>query len=251
MKTNMLSKRCNKIIGVFLAILLAASNCAYASVMKETMTKWEKVNDTFRTEIKKITTEKVTGLSQTYSFSSPVVSKSEGGRDIINIPEATLSFLPPNEPLMPFKSVNILIPYGFEVAEVEVIPGPATLLKGDYSIEPAPTLGPANGTPVPFSPDPRIYDSDNVYPFEPVGDVSVQNFKGFNIAVTSLYPLAYHPKSKKVYYYPDMQVKLNLVPGGEALPLSALHSTEAKFTEARENVSSLVDNPEVTDTYGK
>jgi|GEM_PF-4028141 len=213
-------------------------------VIKESMTVWEKVDNTFRTTIKETAPgEKVTELSQTYTFSKPVVSK-EGDCDVIEIPEGKLSLQDTNKPVMPFKSVNILIPYGFDAVGATVITGKAKRVGGFHSIEPARNLALVHTKGGPSSRDPRIYHSNNVYPFEPAGDIVIQDFKGYKIAVTILYPLVYHPKSKKVYYYPEMQVKLDLVPSVEVEGLSA-----AQVNEDKENVSSLVDNPEVIGTY--
>jgi len=218
-----------------------------ASNIKERLTEWKKTNDAFITIIKKITTEKVTELSKTYNFSKPVVSKSKTGRDIIKVAGNQLSSLDLNKPVMPFKPVSILVPSGFDVAGVEIIPGDPILFSGSYSIEPSPAISPTSGKFVDSVGDKRIYNSDNIYPFEPVGDITIQNFKGFKIAVTTIYPLEYHPASKKVYYYPNIQVKLKLVP---AITVAGQESlSPSTFTKDRSNVATLVDNPETVYTY--
>ncbi|MBU1631244.1 MAG: hypothetical protein KKH49_05540, partial [Candidatus Omnitrophica bacterium] len=153
-------------------------------------------------------------------------------------------------PILPFKPMRILIPYGQKAVGVRVIPGSSQEISGEYILEPA-------QKPVPLSqleyaqftpPNPEIYNSDNPYPYVPCGDAFLQKKSGYTILILNLFPVEYHPLSRKILYYPNMSVEV------ETVPLSKVYTEEAGVSlspdlQVQNEIKALVDNPDVLQTY--
>jgi len=116
------------------------------------------------------------------------------------------------KPDLPLKLVHLLIPNDSEVESLIIISESHKAVEGEYLIYPAQpdekTDGMREGTWV--SPDSEIYDSDSLYPGK-LGEIVESGYLAGNRIVTlALYPLQYRPKSKKLFFYTDLDLRLKL-----------------------------------------
>ena len=186
-------------------------------------------------------------VSVTYVFERPVVERS-GEYDRVTVP-GLHSHGAPGAPVLPFETARILLPYGREVADIEVVATDQLALEGSYAVEPGQEprpvqSGPAYGrTP----PDPTIYNSTGLFPDELYSLVSVQKLTGYTILFLRLYPVQYAPQTGQVYYYESIEVRVTTTLQGRATaaPRAMLRS----IPEDLARVQRMVDNPEAIETY--
>ncbi|MDD5454762.1 MAG: C25 family cysteine peptidase [Candidatus Ratteibacteria bacterium] len=191
------------------------------------------------------------------AFKSPSFGKKDS-YDKFNVPELDTWHGTAGAPILPFKPMRILIPYGQKVTKVKVIPGLKQEISGKYIIEPVQKQVPINQieNAGPTPPNPVIYESDDPYPSVPCGDAFLQGKSGYAILIVNLFPVEYHPKSRKLFYYPDMTVEVETAPLSETtVHLLGTSAKGASVSSAnpdpriKDEINSMVDNPEVIKTY--
>lgn len=154
----------------------------------------------------------------------------------------------PGEPVLPFRTVKILLPYGEEIEEIEVMPGEKKNL-GKIFIEPG-------QEPVPISRmddsssfdiaplNETIYESMEPYPKELYSILGLQEKLGYKILYINLHPIMYIPKTKDAYYFGTFDVKVTTTP---MLTLDKDLFRGSSQDEAV--VLKMVDNNEEVATY--
>ena len=184
-------------------------------------------------------------IELTYDFAEPVIGKTVIGLqeyDTVSIPGCDMHGAP-GEPVLPFKTARILIPYGEEVQDIQVVPGEEIYL-GEFYIEPGQEQvpisfeGPITSTP----PNETIYNSTDIYPKDVYSKGSVQGMGGYQILIMNLYPVKYSPKARKLSYFESMQVIVN----------TTASSPDKLFRgspEDRTRVAEIIDNPVALSTY--
>jgi len=184
-------------------------------------------------------------IELTYDFAEPVIGKTIIGvqeYDTVSIPGCDM-YGAPGEPVLPFKTARILIPYGEEVQDIQVVPGEEIYL-GEFYIEPGqePVRFSFTGPVTPTQPDGVIYNSYKPFPEEIYSEVSVQGMKGYQILILNLYPVKYVPKARKLSYFDSMLVVV-----------STTASTPSELfrgvPEDRAEAAKIVDNPDALSTY--
>jgi len=158
----------------------------------------------------------------------------------------------PGEPAVPFKTVNVLIPYGEEVLEVRVIPGDEEYL-GKMRIEPAQEQLPISDmsisnttgeTKEPTPPNAAIYSSFEPFPKSAYLVSGVQSKQGFMLLPVTLYPIKYIPSTMDTYYFGSFKIEVT-TKTSEKLDSGIFRGLE----KDREMVAELVGNPKEMDTY--
>jgi len=150
------------------------------------------------------------------------------------------------EPALPARGVEILLPFGSDISDVEIITSEKVLIGRGYDIEPV-------GRPYPLSADPAtilpptqnesIYKSNNPFPHMNHRVIDVQSFRGYRYVVIRLHPVEHIPASGELYYYPNMQVNVNTDDVGKAAPLfRGIPGDEAA-------IALKVDNPGMINSY--
>jgi hypothetical protein len=156
--------------------------------------------------------------------------------------EGTQIYEVPGEPLVPYRAATILLPQGAEVKDIKVKHGKPIVMKG-YDLpwgQPPCTF---SDTPVKVGKNEATYNSNGLYPktlFEVVG---VESFKGYDILQVLLFPVQYQPKSGTVHFYERLTVEIQFGKGLKNKFYRGLASDGAA-------VAGIVDNPEMTSTYG-
>ena len=157
------------------------------------------------------------------------------------IPEDTLMQEIPGEPLIPYRAASILVPQSATVKDVNV-KGKTPLIQKGIEI-------PWGQPPCTFSSNPEkvgkneeIYGSDSDYPGKLFEVINVESFRGFQILNVHLYPVQYNPKSGTVKFYETLTVEVKF---GKGLKNKLYRGLK----EDKSTVFSLVDNPEMVETY--
>ncbi len=151
------------------------------------------------------------------------------------------------EPVLPLKSINILIPFGREVEGIEIIHGDKVTLEGSFVIQPKQRSVPLSWVDKmePISPNDAVYNSTVPYPRETHSTLSIQNLRGFKVLPVNLYPVVYIPKNRQLYYYPSMIVNVCL----SRTTSSTQRHLFRGLPEDRKWLKEKVINPESINTY--
>lgn len=170
----------------------------------------------------------------------------------------------PGEPLLPEKTVKILIPYGKEIGEIDVMGKRKVTLEGEYHIEPgerpvplsykdASTFG---GEPCfsaslrnkgkirPTPRDERIYNSEKPFPGRWYTFGSVQSMRGYRILIVNLHPVEYIPKEGRISYYKRMLIRVKTRPIEKPIPFRGRIEDERRVKELVVNPEEILSYPE-------
>jgi hypothetical protein len=142
-----------------------------------------------------------------YRFDNPEVKINAALQQIVF--ENTLQQAKPGEPLLPFKSVNLLIPPGHEAVNITVTGSDEITLPGFFKLQPAGFARPLSepGFPV-FSENSEIYESNKDYPAKFHGQLSTHFQNGYAYAQTVITPVIYNPAEGSIRYYQTLTVTL-------------------------------------------
>jgi hypothetical protein len=185
-------------------------------------------------------------LTITYTFPTPLISKvaiNSAWYDQILVQDAPCSGQS-GEPSLPTKGAYILLPPDTTISAITVSGGSIPLGTG-YTILPC-------GKPIPLipnapniapSPNATLYASAELFPKNLYNEVGLYHFRGYTILVVQLYPLQYIPASGTVFFYPSLQVTVNLQKTSQENPLFR------GMEQDREDLLKKIDNPSVIDTY--
>ena len=150
------------------------------------------------------------------------------------------------EPAMPFRTARLLLPAGFTVGKVEVVPSaePARIdghWRIEYAGQPHSRLN-AGESPFAAGDNRLIYASDAPYPASAAELISVQRMMGYDIALVRVFPIRYKPASGQLWFTPEVTLRLSLapMPAGTEPPL---RPPARKM--AADRVAAFVDNPEI------
>ncbi|OYT27112.1 MAG: hypothetical protein B6U97_02370 [Candidatus Altiarchaeales archaeon ex4484_96] len=180
-----------------------------------------------------------------FVFDEPVIVNLKNGFVGVSI-EGCASFGLPGEPVLPVKTVKILIPPDAIVEEVRVTSSSEEKIIIKGVIEPG-------QTPVPLSrrdryrftpPDNAIYSSTGLYPKENhVVPAGVQSMRGYRIFSVNLYPIRYSPGDDTLSYSREMSVSL-VLSEPDIRSLGGEHPRLFRDSPQDElKIKSIVDNP--------
>ena len=189
-----------------------------------------------------------TDLVFDYSFEIPTPQSgiSAAFQEIV-IPNTT-QYCETGKPTIPMRTTNILVPYGKEIENVEVLTTDKVYL-GKYYIQPGEKPIPIDDgdtdsinseTPL----DTAIYESMNPYPEKPYANLGVQWKMGYQILIVNLYPLQYIPKSRDVSYFKNLKLKIKTMDTE-----ISRRSLYRGLPQDKELILNIVDNPEQVATY--
>ncbi len=185
-------------------------------------------------------------------FEYPVVGKGIDEYDIIKIPDLEI-YGNPGMPVLPLKTIKILLPPEGDVTYLNVEPSQEIKLEGSYLIEPG-------QVPVPISqeekakftpPNKTIYKSDDPCPKDLYHIASIQELRGYRILILNIYPVRYYPMSGNVSFFPEIVVTVKTSENA----VKALSNSGTKVENYRnlekdkKRVASLVDNPKTLEEY--
>jgi len=186
-------------------------------------------------------------ITNTYYFDSPIISQVSIDGHIYD--QVILLDCPgegnPGQPKLPSCGVNLLLPQGTEVADIEVTTGSKVFLGSGFNIEPVgePRKLSELDSSSNYVDDPLFYYSEEVYPETLFSEVGTYWFRGYEILVLTFYPVQYMPKPGEIYYFEDITVNVKTTENGYISPL--FRNLEKDKIE----VIKKVDNPSVVSSY--
>ncbi len=125
-------------------------------------------------------------------------------------------------PDLPIRLIHLILPTDRRVGDVLVINEQPVLLEGEYLI--LPTQPDQKTDEISekewVDPDPEVYNSDSLYPSRLVEVVEEGYLAGNHLVTLALHPLQYQPKSRKLFFYKQLNINVELEPS-EKLPLSS------------------------------
>lgn len=182
-------------------------------------------------------------VEQTYHFENPEVTEIQSYNQIQF--RNCLQSANAGDPSLPYKSVSLLLPYGYEAESVDVV------LSDFEEIEIKNQLYPYQPSRPYSQPDRKsfvrndeVYSSKNVYPSECHGEVSTHYLNGHAFAFTSFTPVQYEPLSGKVMYAKEAVVRVKLA-SSRNCNFAMLWNTPC----INSKVQKLADNPDMISSY--
>jgi len=181
-------------------------------------------------------------ITVTATFPEPITRKKDGRHlvEILDLP----TYGAPGEPILPQKTLTILIPQGKEPESINILNHQQKILVGKFNLDYGKTPTPVGSVPSRTDrPNPSIYGSSNPYPTSPYSEIAVQHFRGYKILSVTLTPVQYIPKTGRVSYSEVITLTITLRQTGENSPL--LRSSQ----DDRNVLKSIVDNPDAIESY--
>lgn len=151
----------------------------------------------------------------------------------------------PGKPVLPVVPVRLVLPFGHDVANVNIIPGEEMFLPGSYVIEYGRDVHPLTpGIKCAETPrDEALYGSDDPYPGALYEVVGTQKKRGVSILFVNINPVVYKPGSGTVSYYRTIRVQVNTEPAGPG-------DGHVKYrSDSLGTFAMTADNPDMIETY--
>ena len=219
-------------IGVVICILLVVTSMSVA------------LDATSRSDLKD------NRLSYSFAFIEPglqMTTVDTADYALLQMPGCTSIGKQAGDPMIPVKSVKLLLPAMTIVTSVNVIGTPIEIeLNVDLKEKP---VFPYQ-RPVPFGFEPEdfkfntaLYASDLLYPFDIHRGYHIGYCRGYAILDITLNPVQYIPGEGKIFYYPELTVTLTLKNTGDVNQFFRNNQDDRTWVER------LVYNPEIADTY--
>jgi len=184
-------------------------------------------------------------VEKEYSFSCPEI-KFANNYCTLHLPGTSLTGKR-GEPLLPYKSVKILLPPGQQAVRIEIVKTNRVDLDGSYRIFPAQPSRPGNSNK-----DRKFYKNSSVYqtiryPVESFEHFSTQFLHGFPFVLSAFTPVEYNPSTGSISYYRNIKLKVITEPiTYKAGYVRKIHATSAILKQIR----SIADNPETASRFG-
>lgn len=184
-------------------------------------------------------------VTQTFYFSQPTI-RQQMGMDLVQFSQTFLTNRA-GEPLLPYKSISLLLPPGTKAESMEVTREGRTEITGFFNLFPAQTSKPlSEKKQSAFQRNEAIYKSSIPYPAESFGVLSTHYLNGFSVAFSSVTPLEYIPSEGKVFYYNKITVKIETVSDEDSQTALNLLKTTPEIIGT---ISRLVNNTEMVAAY--
>jgi len=145
------------------------------------------------------------------------------------------------QPILPFVPARVVVPHGYEVESIEVLPGQRTTMAGAFALELGAEQVPvgedaADATPPTLSPD---------WQFRLIDTVGVQQRRGVDILIARLNPVEYVPETGQLSYFDTLTLNVTLSPTDPATFASGV----VYRPDAIRPLAGQVDNPGALATY--
>jgi len=168
--------------------------------------------------------------SATYS-PSDLMRSQVSGYDIIRLRGCEMTNAI-GEPQVPLDLLQVAIPAGAVVEDVEIVHTESQILEGSYDLypcQPPHILSQSDAEPIPLVQQNReTYGSDNDYPGTLVEFCLTGNMGDCAVAGFLVYPVHYVPSRKMIRLYTRIDFVIHYVPGEEPLPVATRRSGIAR-----------------------
>jgi hypothetical protein len=147
------------------------------------------------------------------------------------------------EPMLPIKSVSLLLPPMKDVANIQVTGTPIEIDSVEKPVIPYQNPVPFGHTQSEFVISDSAYSADINYPGILLDDYQIGYSHGYTILNVNLNPVQYNPVKGKINYYPEMTVEIELDDTSEMNPLYRNNAEDQEYVE------NLVCNLEIFNMY--
>jgi len=146
-------------------------------------------------------------------------------------------------PMLPVKSVKLLIPAMKTVRSVNVVGNSVELTSIETPVYPYQNPVPIGFEQEEFRFNTALYASDLLYPSDIYDGYHIGYCRGYAILDITLNPVQYIPGEGRLFYYPEITVTVNLEKTGHVNPFFRNNLDDKTWVE------NLVYNPEVATSY--
>ncbi len=176
------------------------------------------------------------------SFSQPILSRKSDGYHSVEISDLPL-YSAPGKPVLPYKTVRVLIPQDKAVDRISVSKTSQVLGSGlllEYGKTPVPV---STGEVAEDKPDPALYRSSSPFPATPCFLSSEQYLRGYKILLLTVFPVQYLPNTGELWYYKNLHLELMMKDASDdSIFLRGYQKDEAL-------VKNVIANPQAVETY--
>jgi len=185
-------------------------------------------------------------LTYTFAFTEPSLHTMRIDRTdytLLRMPGCLSIGKQVGDPMLPVKSVKLLIPAGATVTTVTIIGTLVELTGVSAAVCPYQDPVPFRFDPEAFQLNTEVYSSNVLYPSGMYDGYQVGYCRGYAILDLTLNPMQYIPCEGRLFYYPEITVTINLENTG------VMNEFFRDKPDDRVWVQRLVYNPEVVGTY--
>ena len=158
----------------------------------------------------------------------------------------TLSTGITGEPILPYRAVKLLLPFGQSAQNIEIIAEDLTKIEGKYNLFPQQYVRPISNTEIiEFIINKEVYNKTK-YPEKQINNVSTQFMNGYSFALSTFTPVVYNPKTGELSFYKKITIIVD-------------YSNDKKAENATKNLNSSIktinkvknfaQNPEILNSY--
>lgn len=184
-------------------------------------------------------------VEKTFYFSDYQISQ-DGSYQMILFPGTQLSGLP-GEPVLPYQSISLILPAEQVATSIEVIGEMEREIPGTFTLFPQQHVRPlSEGKSGQFLRKEAICRQQENYPASHAGHLITQFMNGYGIALSSFTPVTYNPSKGTLSYYGKVLIRIHT--SDDPVAQKALDNLRTSAT-IRERLVSLVQNPEMAETY--
>ena len=150
------------------------------------------------------------------------------------------------EPMMPIKTIRVLLPSGTDVTNIKIVSTKEKLLGGEYYIYPIqyPVVVGSQYEKKFVKPKKEIYMSNENYPGLQPAFQSANYFREYLIAEILIYPLQYNPSQRKLTLITEISFEIEYSVTSKYQSTPRLRINEKKQNEIKERLKHLIVNPE-------
>jgi len=185
-------------------------------------------------------------LSYSFVFIEPglqTVTSDDVGYTLLQMPGCMAIGKQAGAPMLPVKSVKLLIPAMKTVRSVNVVGNSVELTGVEKPVFPYQNPVPIGFEQEEFQFNTALYASDLLYPSILHDGYHVEYSHGYAILDITLNPVQYIPGEGRLLYYPELTVNIDLEDTGE------VNQFFRNNPDDRDWVEKLVYNPEITESY--
>lgn len=155
-------------------------------------------------------------------------------------------------PELPVHRVTYVLPVDAKITEVNFTKKERKLLKQNVLINPVQEPIPTNYTQqiANTQPNSKVYESNDLYPNKLYEIESDEFFQGYHITTLRIYPFVYLPKSRTLFYYPELDYTIEYVIQPDPNEIKPLAQSLMRAEQCKEFVASIVKNKEDVNYFG-
>lgn len=175
---------------------------------------------------------------------------TEQGYDVVELKGCDFYTEEIGKPLLSVKELQILLPKDANPESITITFIDSVQIEGSFYIYPAQPPPILDGSlPPPFEePDSAVYNSDTLYPGIVCKMGTSGYMSGYKILRILIYPLQYHPLSKRLFLYNEIQLNIEYSPSIDlSLPIYRRSENAQKAVE--NYIKALVVNPEAIEGF--